>query len=142
MVRRVPAAAEEREARTDRLLGLLLAWVLGLGLFLVARESLGPTPSELLGLFPAAAAVLCSSVVAQALAGSRWRLRDRGLLEEPPRTWPESPRLRLLADLAFVGLGLAGVVELLNGALPMGAGLVGTLILYLLSRLRMAREWP
>lgn len=133
---------EEAGARSDSLLGLLLAWVLGLGLYLLAREGLGPTASELLGLFPAAVAVLCSSVVAQALAGARWSPKEGTCLEESRPAWPESPRLRLLADLAFLGLGLAGVVELLSGELPMGAGLVATLILHLLARLWVARQGP
>jgi hypothetical protein len=125
--------------RADTFLTLVLAWLLGMGLFLLARESLGPASPTPLKLFPAGVALLCALVVARALEGSRWRLSSPPPEESAAPVWPESPRLRLLVDLVAAGLGIGGLVELLRGERLLGGGLVGLLVLHLLARLRAGR---
>jgi hypothetical protein len=125
--------------RADTLLSVVLAWLLGMGLFLIARESLGPVSSTSLKLFPAGVALLCALVVSRALEGSRWRLSSPPLEEGAPPVWPESPRLRLLVDLVAAGLGIGGLAELLRGERLLGSGLIGLLVLHLLARLRAGR---
>lgn len=126
--------------RTDKLLSLALAWALGTGLYLLARESLGPVSSTLLRVFPAGIAIFCASVVAMALAETRWSLSSPAPPESHPPVWPENARLRLLVDLVALGLGLGGIAELLRGERLLGGGLVGLLVLHLLARVRAGRE--